>query len=559
MPRQLQTTARKVFHRGLEAFGRIRLPAASLLPISGAIVGVYAGLAAGVFANLIALVTGTVFATARLVEALLPRSDGERTVWTALAEADWHAEYAILGAPLAGAALLASRLIPSGPPRDEARRRLRILAFLVLGALALYYPLVALGAVNSLFGHPGDLALALERLPLWIKLAAPALGGVLVGIALRKRPETHGHGLPEVVIAVNRSGEGLSATGGILKLFASAITIGTGGSAGREGPIVYGGAALGTAVGRTLGFSRKDLAILLACGGGAGIAASFNAPIAGAVFAMEIILRELELKVFSPIILASVTATMVGRGVMGGAPMLRRLAYEMVSGWEILAYAALGLVCGVIGWVFVRALHHAEAFFAGRFPGSISPWLGRLPLMARAGLGGALVGLMVVVNPVVWGTGHHFVNLAAARQLTLGFLVLAFALKLIGTAVTIGSGGSGGTFFPALVIGAMSGGAFGEVVHYFFPETTAPSGAYAIVGMGGAVAALTRGPLTGMIMLYELSANYSIILPLMVTATIASALCHALVERTAAKRQQGGEEAVAPTELSGGSPPLRRR
>src|SRR5215211_4070577 len=368
-PSRARRAAAAAVRHSLEVFNRLHLPGASVLPITGAIIGVYAGLAAGLFANLIALVSGTVFGAARLMAAILPGSGEGRTVWTALSEANWHGEYAIVGAPLAGAALLLARLIQPGGPRDEVKRRLRILALLVLGALALYYPLVGLSAVNTLFGHSHDLASAIEQLPLWLKLAAPALGGILVGAALKNRPETHGHGLPEVVMAVQRRGEGLPAEGGVLKLFASAITIGTGGSAGREGPIVYGGAAFGSAVGRTLGFSRKNLSILLACGAGAGISASFNAPIAGAVFAMEIILREFELKVFSPIILASVTATMVGRGVMGGAPMLRRLAYEMVSGWEILAYIGLGLVCGVVGWAFVRMLHHAEAFFSGRFPG----------------------------------------------------------------------------------------------------------------------------------------------------------------------------------------------
>jgi CIC family chloride channel protein len=517
------------------AFNRIRLPGPSVLPAAGAVVGLYAGLAAGLFANLIALVSGVAFAPAQLFTAFTPGSGTIRSVWDAFAAANWNLELALVGGPLAGAALLLARLIEPGDGRDEARRRLRILALLVLGALGLYYPLVALTALNTVFGHSHDLVEALAHLPWWLMLAAPALGGVAVGAILRNHPETHGHGVPEVVMAVKRARDGLPAEGGVLKLFASAVTIGSGGSAGREGPIVYGGAAFASAVGRTLGFSRKELAILLAAGAGAGISASFNAPIAGAVFAMEIILREFEMKVFSPIILASVTATIVGRGVLGGAPMLRRIGYEMVSGWEILLYGMLGLLVGLIAYGFIRMLHHSEGFFAGRFPGRLSSWLGSLPLPARAGLGGFVVGLMVMVNPVVWGSGHDYVNLASVRQLSFGFLLAACVLKLLATAITIGSGGSGGTFFPAAVIGAMAGGAFGEVAHAMFPGGTAPSGAYAMVGMGGAVAALTRGPLTGMMMLYELSGNYAIILPLMVTCTIASALCHTLAERRAPK------------------------
>ena len=524
---------RELLHQLLEAFNRIRLPGPSVLPAAGAVVGLYSGLAAGLFTNLIALVGGVIFHTGELT--VRSHIGVGPTVWQAMTEARWHGEYAIIGAPVALIGLLVARFISPGGPRDEVKRRLRTLALLVLAALALYYPLVAISALNDVFGYRQEIREILAETPWWIFLIGPSLGGMAVGALLRNHPETHGHGVPEVVVAVKRAKEGLPARGGALKLLASAITIGSGGSAGREGPIVYGGAAFASGVGRTLGFSRKELSILLACGAGAGIAASFNAPIAGAMFAMEIILREFELKVFSPIILASVTATMVGRGVMGGAPMLRRVGYAMVSGWEIVAYVGLGLVCGLVAYAFVRMLHHSEAFFAGRFKGKLSPWLGRRPLPVRAAIGGVLVGLMAMVNPTVWGSGHEYVNLASVGQVGFWFLFSACVLKLVATSVTIGSGGSGGTFFPALVMGAMAGGTFGYIIHMLFPTMTAPSGAYVMVGMGGTVAGLTRGPLTGMMMLYELTGNYSIILPLMVTCTIASALCHTLIERRGTK------------------------
>ncbi|HEY0093854.1 MAG TPA: chloride channel protein, partial [Archangium sp.] len=429
-------------------------------------------------------------------------------------------------------ALVLARLILPGGPRDEVKRRLQVLGLLVLGALSLYYPLVALAAVNSVLGHMHDPGRSLGHLPVWLVPLLPMLGGALVGHVLRNRPEAHGHGVPEVVKAVEREGW-LSGRDGVLKLVASAITIGTGGSAGREGPIVFGGAAFGSAVGRTLGFTRRELAILLASGAGAGIAASFNAPIAGAIFAMEIILREFQLRVFSPIILASVTATMVGRGVMGNAAMIRRVDYTMVSGWEIVFYALLGLLTGLLAYAFIRLMHEIEDFFHGKKPGRLSAFLGRQPLPLRAALGGLVVGGLALLHPVVWGTGHEAINEAAVRSLSLSLLATGCVLKLVATALTLGSGGSGGTFFPTTVMGALAGGAFGELLHAAMPGITAPSGAYAMVGMGGAVAALTRGPLTGLMMVYELSGNYAIILPLMVTCTLASALCHALVERKA--------------------------
>ncbi|MFL5350662.1 MAG: chloride channel protein [Hyalangium sp.] len=532
---RLRAAARRLLSAGLQASNRLRLPGPSVLPVAGAVVGLYSGLAAGIFANLIYLVRGITTATAELIR-LHPVAQ-LKSLWEALASANWHGEYAIIAAPLAFGALGLSRIITPGGPRDQVKARLRLLSLLVVGGLALYYPLVALAAVNTMFAHPRGLPGTLEALPWWMMMLAPMLGGYAVGSLLRKHPETHGHGVPEVVRAVKRGGEELPADRGLLKLVASAITIGSGGSAGREGPIVYGGASFASTVGRTLGFTRRELSILMACGAGAGISASFNSPIAGAVFAMEIILREFELRVFSPIILASVAGTLVSQGVLGMEPILPRLNYSLISGWEVLLYVVLGLLCGLLAFAFVRLLHGVEHFFAGQGGGKLSPWLGKRPLPLRAALGGLCTSLLIFINPSVWGSGIDFLPLAAVGKLGLLFLATACLLKLVGTALTIGSGGSGGTFFPAVLIGCMAGGAFGSLIHLLFPLSTAPSGAYAIVGMGGCVAALTRGPLTGMMMVYELSGNHALILPLMVTCSIASALCHYLTERKAPKVQ----------------------
>ncbi|MCY1081650.1 chloride channel protein [Archangium lansingense] len=538
----LRESARRFIHACLQASNRIHLPGPSVLPVAGAIVGLYSGLAAGIFVNLIGLVSGLTFNSAWLFEALRrPGSQALVSVWQTLRTTNWHLEHAIIGAPLAFGALVLARVIEPGGPRDEVKRRLRLLALLVLGALALYYPLVALTALNRVLGQAHEVTEILPHMPWWVFLLAPPLGGMAVGRLLRDYPDTHGHGVPEVVRAVKGNQE-LPGQRGLLKLVASAITIGSGGSAGREGPIVYGGAAFASTVGRTLGFSRRELAILLACGAGAGISASFNAPIAGAVFAMEIILREFELRVFSPIILASVAGSLVSTGTMDAAPMIHRVGYQLVSSFEVVFYGGLGLICGLLAYAFVRLLHHSEDFFAGRVKGErLSAWLGQRALPVRAGLGGLCVGVLALLNPTVWGSGHDYINLAAIGKLSFFFLVTACVVKLVATAITLGSGGSGGTFFPSAVMGAMAGGAFGTLVHYFFPASTGPSGAYAIVGMGGAVAALTRGPLTGMMMLYELSGNHAIILPLMVTCTIASALCHYLTERKAPKPQTDAE------------------
>jgi len=524
---------RSLEERSLRALDRLRLPGATVLPVAGAVVGLYGGLAAGVFANLIGVVGGVVFGWPQVMDIVRSGSETRAALRISLAHAHWHPEYLVVGVPLALSALGLTQLIRAGGARDMVRKRLRVLALLVLGALALYYPLVAMAAVNAVFGHGGDLLAVLPRLPLWARLLVPAVGGALVGRLLEAHPGTRGHGVPEVVAAVQSNPEVLTARRGLRKLLASALTIGTGGSAGREGPIVYGGAAFGSAVGRTLGFTRRELSVLLAAGAGAGIAASFNTPIGGAIFALEIILREFELKVFSPIFLASVTATLVARGVMGKAAMLDRVPYQLESGWEILAYALLGLLTGLLAYAFVRLLHWSEELFDGRRSGALSAWLGGQRLPTRAALGGLVVGALGLLSPTVWGVGHESLNLATAEKLTLSTLLVACALKLLATCITLGSGGSGGTFFAAVVIGGMGGGAFGELLQRVAPGTAVHSGAYALAGMGGCVAGFTRGPLTGLMIMYELAGNTSAILPLMVTCTLASALCHALVERSA--------------------------
>jgi CIC family chloride channel protein len=448
---------RALVDRLLRALDRLRLPGATVLPVAGAVVGLYGGLAAGVFANLIGVVSGVVFGWPQMVDIARRGSETRGALRDSLANAHWHPEYLVIGVPLALCALGLTRLIRAGGARDVVRRRLQVLALLVLGALALYYPLVAMAAINAVFGHGGDLLSVLHTLPAWARILVPAAGGALVGRLLEKDPGTRGHGVPEVVAAVQQNPEGLTARRGLRKLLASALTIGTGGSAGREGPIVYGGAAFGSAVGRTLGFTRRELSVLLAAGAGAGISASFNTPIGGAVFALEIILRDFGLLSFSPIFLASVTATLVARGVMGNAAMLDRVAYQIQSGWEILAYAALGLLMGMLAYAFVRLLHWSEELFAGQRHGGLSRWLGRRRLPTRAAIGGLVVGALGLLSPTVWGVGHESLNLATAQKLSLTVLVMACALKLIASCITLGSGGSGGTFFAAVVIGGKGG------------------------------------------------------------------------------------------------------
>ena len=244
----------------------------------------------------------------------------------------------------------------------------------------------------------------------------------------------------------------------------------------------------------------------------AGIAATFNAPIAGCMFALEIILGDFGLATFSPIVISSVMATAVSRHFLGNSPAFTVPGYDLVSGLELPIYVVLGLFASLVAVAFTVTLYRAEdAFAALKFPEYLKPVLG-----------GALLGFMGLLFPHVLGVGYPAMDLALAGQLSLGTLLILLLLKILATSVTIGSGGSGGVFAPSLFLGAMAGAFFGSVVHSLFPGVTASPGAYSIVGMGAVVAGTTHGPLSAILILFEMTGNYKIILPLMIACIISS-------------------------------------
>ena len=508
----------------------LRLPAPSILPATGALVGIYAGLAAGLFGNLISAFHLLGFGASRLLRLGLDSAGSPG--WRTLREAPWHPEFMLVGAVLAVGLLTIAQLVPDpggDPTRAETRTRLRVMAFLILGGLALFYPLVGLAAVNGALGEEPTSGLMhlLDETPWALRPLVPALGGALVASILRNTPEARGGGLGQVVQVVQGGVKTIPMRVGLVKLLASSVTIGSGGSAGREGPIVQVGGSVGSTVAEALGFTRRDLAVLVGCGSAGGIAASFDAPIAGVMFALEIILREFEVRVFAPIVLASVSATMTARAVMG-APA-EHAAFRFTSTLEIGLYAVLGLACGGMAIAYVRGLDGATALFRGQLAHPLSRWLASRTETERCMLGGVAVGLVGCVAPSVMGAGHESLAAAVAGELPARVLFSAAALKLVSTAITLGSGASGGTFFPALFVGAMSGGAFGALLQRLFPESTGGAGSYALVGMAACVAGSTRAPLTAIVIVFELTNNYTAILPLMVACTISSTLCHAVL------------------------------
>ncbi len=363
------------------------------------------------------------------------------------------------------------------------------------------------------YGSDGNLIELLQATPWYIKAWIPILGGLVVGpLVFFVAGEAKGHGVPEVMEAVALKGGIIRKRIVLIKTFASAVCIGTGGSVGREGPIVQIGAAIGSTLGQALKVSADRMRTLVGCGAAAGIAATFNAPIAGCMFALEIILGDFALATFSPIVISSVTATAVSRYLLGNNPAFIVPEYKLISVWEFPMYFVLGLFCALVGVFFTRSLYRTEDFFEAL----------KFPEYFKAGLGGAALGLMGLLFPHVLGVGYEAIELALDHTLAWWFMLLLILFKTLGTSITIGSGGSGGIFAPSLFLGAMAGGFFGVVVHTLFPEIAAFPGAYSIVGMGAVVSATTHGPLTAILMLFEMTGNYRIILPLMVTCIVSS-------------------------------------
>ncbi len=366
------------------------------------------------------------------------------------------------------------------------------------------------------YGSPNELLEVLKTIPWSYKVGIPAAGGLLVGpLVYFFAREAKGHGVPEVMEAVALKGGVIRKRVVLVKTVASAISIGTGGSVGREGPIVQIGSAIGSTLGQALNVSGDRMRALVGCGAAAGIAATFNAPIAGSMFALEVVLGDFGLATFSPIVISSVMATAVSRAFLGDTPAFIVPAYQLVSAWEFPIYLILGLFCAAVGVTFTKTLYRFEDLFDSlKFPEYLKPVIG-----------GLILGVSGLYIPQILGVGYGAMDLALGQQLAWWLMLLLVAAKLLATSITIGSGGSGGIFAPSLYLGVMAGGFFGMVVHYLFPNVTASPGAYSIVGMGAVVSATTHGPLAAILILFEMTGSYEIILPLMfscIIATIAS-------------------------------------
>ncbi len=384
----------------------------------------------------------------------------------------------------------------------------------VLAGLANVLFRTSMNFVHQLFFIHGANLLEINRGGIYrVFLPLLPMAGALLLIPLSRAfpGDVNGYGFPKFIELVNIRGGVIRIRNIFLKIIAPALTIGTGGSAGIEGPIAIIGGTIGSGTGQLFRASGSRMKLLIAAGSAGAIAATFNAPIAGVMFAIEIVLLgNYEISSFAAIVISSGMATVVSRAFYGSSPAFRVPEYQLRSMAEIPLYMIFGVLMGFLAVLYIRVFHGIKDEFEKL---GINPQL-------KPVLGAFIIGSFGIFLPQIMGNGYDIIGLALIGKIIFPIVAILIFLKLLATAVTIGSGGAGGVFAPSLFIGAMAGESYGYVVHWLFPAYTASPGAYATVGIGSFLAAATHAPLTGIFLLFEMTGNYKIIIPLMFSSII---------------------------------------
>lgn len=378
----------------------------------------------------------------------------------------------------------------------------------ILGGIGGYYP-PSPGGELSLFSHPATNVR-------WLLFLLPAAGGLIAGIIIYTyAPEAEGHGTDAVIDAYNNKRGFIRKRVPIVKAITSMITIGSGGSAGREGPIAQIGAGFGSTLATFLKLSDRDRRIMVICGTAAGIGSIFKAPLGGAIFAIEVLYKgDMETEGLVPAFISSTIAYSIFSSFFGWGHIFATPSFKFTTPTELIFYGILGILCAATAILFVIIFYGLRNKVFR--PLEIKPHF-------KPAIGGLLVGILALFFPQVLGTGYGWVQIAMNGELVKMSIILMMALvlvKILATSFTISSGGSGGVFAPTLVIGAMIGGAFGQIMNLIFPNIISQPGAYVIVGMGALLAGVAKVPIAAIIMVSEMAGNYNLLAPMMVASTI---------------------------------------
>jgi chloride channel protein, CIC family len=409
----------------------------------------------------------------------------------------------------------------------ESRAGLLAIALIVgagsgLGAVLfryLIYFVTWLATGSSQFGQQGRVASShLPWLGIGFLVLIPAIGGLVYGpLIYRFAREARGHGVPEVMSAVAEDGGRIRPQVSVVKAVASALCIGTGGSVGREGPIVQIGSALASTFGQWVRMPENRMRILVACGAAGGIAATFNAPVTGVFFGVEIILREFSVDALFTVMLSAMVADAVAIPFLGDRPFLHGLppGIMLSHGGDYLVVALLAVVAGLIGLAFAKIVYKVEDLWD-------LAWKNR-PEWARPAIGGIVLGLLLLALPQMYGVGYPVMYMAVGGSYALWFLIVLAAGKILACSLTLGMGGSGGVFAPSLFVGVTSGMAFGEIARHAIGPAAGQPALYAVVAMGAVFTAAARAPLTSVASVVEMSGDYTLTLPVMLAVAIATA------------------------------------
>jgi CIC family chloride channel protein len=362
----------------------------------------------------------------------------------------------------------------------------------------------------------------------WVMMWIPALGGLFSGlIVFTFAPEAEGHGTDAMIDSFHHKRGVIRKRVPFVKTLASAITIGSGGSAGKEGPIAQIGAGFGSFLASLLGVSDKERRIMLLAGAAGGIGAIFKAPLGAALFATEVLYRteDFEVEAIMPCVLSSIVAFMVFTFHDGTATVFQIPGFSLATPAQLPFYAVLGVICALVGFPYVRFFYGIRDKFFKRI---------NLPQAVKPAIGGFMVGVVALFLPQILGGGYSWIQSAINGHIAITLMIVLAAAKIVVTSFTISSGGSGGVFAPSLFIGSMLGGAYGSMCQRFFPHIIAEPSAFVLVGMGGFFAGVAKVPIAALIMVAEMSGGYSLIVPMM----IVSALSYLLLGRTSLYEKQ---------------------
>jgi CIC family chloride channel protein len=387
-----------------------------------------------------------------------------------------------------------------------------------LGAVAFRW---LISNFTTLFFHGGGQVLSFlgQYYVILVPVAGALLFGPLIYFFAR---EAKGHGVPEVMEAVALKGGRIRPRVSVVKALASSLCIGSGGSVGREGPIVQIGSSFGSAIGQWFKLPDDTVRVLVACGAAGGISATFNAPIAGVFFALEVILGRVITRRFAYVVISAVVADFLAQAFLGNTRAFTIPTFGIVSPWEFSFYVALGILSALAAIAFIYVLYRCEDLFDSL----------KMPEYLKPALGGLAIGVIGFFNADLFGVGYEGITKALSGELVFGMLLLLCLLKIVATSLTLGSGGSGGIFAPSLFIGAMLGTAIGSAFGRLFPSITAPAGAYGVVGMAAVFAGAARAPFTAILIIFEMTHDYAIMLPLMTAVVISTILSRALRRET---------------------------